>query len=63
MNYSKCKITRIVHTKGTIKENLDSINETNGRNNDPDQRLKDFSEIRAFNSASVIYKSKIGYIM
>lgn len=63
MNYSKCKITRIVHTKGTIKENLDNINEINGRNNDPDQRLKDFSEIRAFNSASVIYKSKIGYIM
>jgi hypothetical protein len=40
---------------------LDNINEINGRSTDPDQRLKDFSEIRAFNSASVIYKSKIGY--
>jgi len=42
------------HTNGTIKENLDSINEINGRSTDPDQSLKDFSEIRAFNSASVI---------
>lgn len=63
MNYGKCKITSIVHTNGAIKENLDNINEINGRNNDPDQRLKDFSEIRAFNSASFIYKSKIGYII
>lgn len=43
-------------TNGTIKENFDSINETSGRSNGPDQRLKDLVDTRAFNNASVIWR-------
>jgi len=43
-----------IHTKGTIKENFDSINEISGRSNGPENFLKDFEDIRAFNNASTI---------
>lgn len=51
-NYSMQSIAAL--TNGTIKENFDSINETSGRSNGPDQRLKDLVDTRAFNNASVI---------
>ena len=45
------KESSMVHTKGRINENFDSISEIKGRTTGIDQRLKDIADIRAFNNA------------
>lgn len=55
LNYWEGKKDPGEHTNGAIKENFDNINEINGRSTGPDQYLKDFLDIRAFKSVSVIW--------
>jgi len=49
-----------LHTNGTIKENFESINEISGSSMGPEKRLKDFVDIRAFNSAKTIWRDNGG---
>lgn len=44
----------MLYTKGTIKENFDSIKAISGKAAGVDQSLKDLSDIRAFSKANVI---------
>lgn len=42
-------------TNGIIKQNLDNSSDTRGSSSDPDQRLKDLADIRAFINANEIW--------